>query len=354
MSEWEPTEFARYQLLIDSIETAPRYKSTKELHSILENEGYGVNKRTVQRILDYFSKRFDLDSRKRANERGHPFEWAWSKSEGRPVMGDMDPPTALIYELAGQLLAPLLPSSFLGGMERDFRRARKVLRQVNKNAISLTNNIRILPRGGGRLPAQVDQNVLNELYNALFANKQVQVRYFAQSNTSQYSKLYVLNPLAIVSRFDTLYIIHVKQHNDPDKNTDTVMEWPVHRFKRVTMLDKQARRPPGFDLDEHLRYPGFLRNNFDKRLRDAGPTFRLEAISSANTAKYIQERPFSEDQTLTQCKDGRVRIEATVGNTQELLTELRNFAPDVEILGPKPLRDYFEDLSLKLYQQYKV
>ncbi len=37
------------------------------------------------------------------------------------------------------------------------------------------------------------------------------------------------------------------------------------------------------------------------------------------------------DQKRTKCKEGRIRFEATVGNIQELLAELRNFAPDVEI-----------------------
>ena len=352
-NEWEPKEFLRYWFLIESIEIAPRYKTVKELQRIIADEGgYRVNKRTVQRIVGFFSTQFGLKSRQRDDERGRPNEWAWSKNEGRPVVGVMDPPTALTYELAAQLLAPLLPPSFLDGMERDFRRARKVLGQVNKKATSLTNKIRVLPRGRGRLPAQVDQTVLNELYNALFANKQVEVRYLAQSNTTQQPKTYVLNPLAIVFRFDTLYLVHVAQPNNPDQNPDTVMEWPLHRVKRVTTLDKQVRRPPSFDLDEHLRYPGFQRNNFLKMLRDAGPTLRLKALFPASTARYIQERPFSEDQKLSKTKDGRVRVEATVSNTRELLTELHDFSSDVEIVAPKALRNYFQDLSRKLYAQY--
>jgi predicted DNA-binding transcriptional regulator YafY len=246
----------------------------------------------------------------------------------------------------------LLPSSFLDGMERDFRRARQVLGQVNKKATSLTNKIRILPRGRGRLPAQVDQTVLNELYNALFTNKRVEVRYLAQSNTTQQPTTYVLNPLAIIFRFDTLYLIHVAQPNNSDHDPDTVMEWPIHRVKRVTTLDKQVRRPPGFDLDEHLRYPGFLRNNFLEKLRGTGPALRLKVLFPASTARYIQERPFSEDQKISNTKDCRVRIEATVSNTRELLTELHDFSSDVEILAPKVLRNYFQDLSRKLYAQY--
>ncbi len=350
--KWEPKEFPRFWLLLKSLEREPQYKTTKELLAILEHKGYGASERTVQRILKYFAGEFGLKSRPRADEPGRPNEWTWSRKNGQPVIGTMDPPTALTYELAAQLLAPLLPPLFLEGMEPDFKRARNVLGLTGRKEVSLTEKIRIMPRGRGRLPAQVNQTVLNELYNALFSNKQVEIHYLAQSNTTGYAEPYTLNPLAIIFRFDTLYLVHVAQPRHAKQNPDTVMEWPIHRIKRARTLDKPTRTPPHFNLDEHLRYPGFLRNNFLENLRDAGPTLRLKALFPASTARYIQERPFSEDQKLSKTKDGRVRVEATVSNTRELLTELHDFSSDVEVLAPKVLRNYFQDLSRKLYAQY--
>jgi predicted DNA-binding transcriptional regulator YafY len=350
---WESTEFIRYWILMKSIGTAPNYKTIKELHGDLMDAELGVDKRTVQRIVNYFSRQFEMQYRQKCDEPGQPIEWAWSKAEGPPVIGNIDPPTALTYEIAAQLLAPLLPPAFLGGMEPAFRNARKVLGQVNKNATSLTGKIRILPRGRGRLPAQVDQTVLNELYNALFANKQVKVRYLAASSATQKPKSYVLNPLAIIFRLDAFYLVHVTEPTKPSRDPDKVYEWPIHRFKRITTLDTEVRRPPDFVLDEYLCDPGFLRNIYLKRLHNIGSEFRLKLISSASTAKYIQERPFSEDQKIIHTRDGRVRIEAIVQNTRELLTLLHDFAADVEIVGPKVLREYFQDLSKMLYKQYK-
>ena len=350
--EWEPKEFPRYWLLLESLQREPQFKTVEELREVLEHAGYGVTNRTVQRILEYFSETFNLKSRKRTDERGQPYEWAWPRTQGQPVVGVMDPPTALTYEVAAQLLAPLLPSSFLDGMERDFRRARKVLAQVSTKASSLTNKVRILPRGRGRLPAQIDQAVLNTLYDALFTNKQVEIHYLAQSSPTKRAKIHVLNPLAIVFRFDTLYLVHVAQPRNPDQDPDEVKEWPVQRIKRATILDKPVRIPPPFNLDEHLGNPAFQRNRHHDHLRDAGSTFRLKALFPPSTARYVQERPFSDDQKITKTRDGRMRVEATVANTQELLTELHNFSYDVEVLAPKALRNYFQDLSKKLYAQY--
>jgi predicted DNA-binding transcriptional regulator YafY len=350
--KWEPAEFPRYWLLMETLQREPQYKTARELQQVLKHEGHDVSDRTVQRILEYFGRRFALKSRKRPGQPGAPNEWAWPKTRGAPTIGDMDPPTALTYELAAKLLALVLPESILRGMERDFQRARKALGQVGRKAKTLTGKVRVLPRARGRQPAQINPDVLLALYDALFQNKRVQVQYLSQSRNPPSVGDYQLSPLAIVSRIDTLYLVHVLQPRNPDKDPDTVMEWPLHRFKKVTILDTPARVPPTFNLDEHLRHAGFERNRHLEKLRDIGPEFKLVALFRKETARYVQERPFNDDQTGKDTKDGRVRIEATVQNTRELLTALHDFAADVEIIAPKQLRNYFKGLSESLYERY--
>lgn len=349
---WEPKEFARFWLLLETLERAPRYKTVNELCEALEQAGLGVEKRTVQRILRYFDERFGLKCRKRAEDTGQPYEWAWSRKEGRPTVGAMDPPTALTYEMAGQLLAPVLPASILEDMEWDFRRARKALMQVGPKAKAITGKIRILPRGSGRLPASVDPIVLHNIYDALIHNHKVQVKYQPLSTEGVQSKSYTLNPLGIVTRLDSLYLVHVVDTDRPDRDPDKVMEWPLHRFKEVTSLNALARTPLDFNLDTHLRKLGFMDNHFTDTLRDAGETFKLKALFKPHTARYVIERPFGPDQKTAKTRDGRVRIEATVTNTRELLSQLHDFGTDVEIIGPKVLRNYFEELTNQLYAQY--
>jgi len=349
---WEPKEFARFLLIMETLERAPRYKTVNELCEVLDHEGLGVDKRTVQRILRYFNERFGLKSRKRAEDAGQPNEWAWSRKEGRPTLGAMDPPTALTYELAGRLLEDVIPASILEDLEWDFRRARKVLGQTGPKAKAITAKIRILPRGSGRLPASIDPSVLHNLYDALIHNHKIRVKYRPISSECKTAKDYTLNPLGIVTRLDTLYLVHVADTDRPDRDPDKVMEWPLHRFKDVATLGTPVRTPPDFNLDTHLRKLGFLDNRSTDTLRDAGENFKLKALFNPRTAKYVAERPFGPDQKTTKTRDGRVRIEATVANTRELLTQLHDFGADVEILGPKVLRNYFKGLATQLYAQY--
>lgn len=352
-AKWEAKEFERYWLLLETLDREPRYKTVNNLCETLEQEGLGVEKRTIQRILHYYHSRFGLKSRKRTDEKGQPHEWAWPRKEGRPTVGNMDPPTALTYELAGQLLASVLPASILADMESDFKRARNVLNQTGKKAKAITDKIRILPRGTGRLPASISPIILHNLYDALISNHKIKVKYLPLSNKIRQPKYYTLNPLGIVTRLDTLYLVHVVDTDRTDRDPNEVMAWPLHRFRDVTNLHIPARTPPGFNLDTHIRKLGFLDNHFTESLRDAGDEFKLKALFKPHTARYVEERPFGHDQKITKTKDGRVRIEATVANTRELLSQLHDFGADVEIVSPKVLRNYFAELAEQLYRQYK-
>jgi len=350
-ASWVPVEFERYMLLLERIEREPKYTTAPELLAELTANGYPVNIRTVQRVLGYFERRFGLVSRTR-DAPGRPKEWAWPRNRGGLVVPDMDPPTALTYRLAVELLAPLLPPSFLAKLEPDLRRARQVLRQVGTPGRRLPDKVRLLPRGGGRLPANVNERVLTPLYDALLGERRVLADYRGTNNPSPRGSRYELSPLALVFRFDTLYLVHVAEPRRPERDPDRVMEWPLHRFIRVEALDTPIRVPPGFDLDAHLRAAGFLQNRHLELLRDLGPEIALKAKFRPTTATYIAERGFSADQRLTTLEDGRVLVEATVPNTRELLTELHDFAGDVEIIAPPALRAYFHALTAELLDYY--
>ena len=78
----------------------------------------------------------------------------------------------------------------------------------------------------------------------------------------------------------------------------------------------------------------------------------LSVLFPPSTARYVEERTFGNDQKVSQTRDSQVRIESTAPNTRELLTVLHDLSWDIKVLGPKVLRDFFQDLSMKLYEQY--
>lgn len=350
---YEFAEFLRMWHLLSTLETAPRFKTVRDLSTALEAEGLEVTDRTIQRILKFFEFQFDLVGRKRTSDRGHPYEWAWPSETGRPTIGNMDPATAITYEMAGQLASAVLPRSVLATMEPDFRRARKVLLQSGGKAQALSRKIRIHPRSGSRLPAEIAPLVLTGIHDALMRNRKAFITYRPLSTRSNQEIMHEISPLGIVSRFDTLYLIHVIDEMGNDADRSRIMAWPMHRFTDVRVIEGDvARAPEGFDLDQYIRSPDFLGAPPVDSLREIGATFKLKILAKPHTAKYIQERPFGDDQMVKKTRDGRVRIEATVNNTRDLLTQLHDFADDIEVLSPKEYRAYFKELSTKLTKIY--
>ena len=344
----------RYFLVLEALQVEPKYQTVKDIKGVLEHHGHDVTDRTVQRILEYYHSRFGLESRDKPNAAGRPpKEWAWSKEKGPPRLQPVDPPSALTLQLATELLAPVLPGPYMEDMAKDLARARKALGQISSTAKKLPQKVKILPRGRGRLPVTIDPNILNVVFNALLSEKRIRVNYTSGSSQQQKNADYVLSPLGLVFRFDIFYLVHVREPKSESDDANRVMEWPLHRFRTVQVLEEKIRIPPHFNLDKHLENPGFIQNHFLKKVAALGPEIKLRLLLSENTARYVMERPFSGDQKRKSQEDGRVLITATVKNTRELLSELLNFADDVEVLSPKALRDYFSEVSEKLYSRYR-
>ena len=354
MAKWESATHERDNLILKILQPAPRYKTCKEIIRDLEDQGYELSDRQAQRLMNFFAENKGLEVRTRPGERGNPKEFAWPAGSGAPQIGAIEPPAALTYQLAMELLAPLLPESFLAGMKRDFQRVKNVLGQIGTTGKQLPQKVRVFPRGRGRLPAHVDQKLLTHLFNAVVGEKQIRVEYLAQTKSKPNRSVHTLNPLGLVFRFDSFYLVHVREPKKPSEDADKVMEWPVHRMQSLEALSTPARSPANFDLDAYLENPGFLKNQFLTRLNALGPTIRLKLIFNEVTARYVMERPFSKDQSHKTLKDGRVQVEATVSNTRELLTDLHDFAADVEVVEPAPLRAYFADLAEELSKTYSA
>jgi hypothetical protein len=350
---WVPLEFERYITLLKKIQREPNWKTTRQLAKELNDEGFDTSLRQVQRILEYFGPQFGVNAKRLPYGRGSPQVWAWPKRGGRFPIPLMDPPIALTYQLAAELLAPLLPPAFLKELEWDLKRARNVLGQAGKKASRLPGKVRVLPRGIARQPAKVDPGIVSAVLDGLLNDHQLRVRYTPRFDGRRGVNVYVISPLGLVFRFDTLYLVLVvHEPPNPDRAADLVMEWPLQRFRSAEVIDVKARPPSGFDLDKHLESAGFLQNLREPELRALGPTFRLEALFDSKSAVYLQERPFAADQTMHAQADGRLMLTATVANTRDLLSEIHAFGADVEVLRPEDLRNYFSRSTGQLNRFY--
>lgn len=347
----------RCRALMEAIPTAPRYRTTDELHDEVRQR-FDVSRRTIERdlrevIVPQYGDRLDV----RARDDGRPgikaMRYGWKTPEDAPHLGVIDPEHALTMQLAAELLKPLVPASFLRGIDSDLRRARRVLGQTRNATREVLNHLKILPRSTARLPAAAGNGkVLEVLAEAIGEGRQVRLRYRSIGGDRIRDCEIEASVLGLIFRFDSFYAVAMAEGHGKTTVEAAVDDIPVHRISRAELTAARARRPRAFSLERHTRTAGFTRNRYDAALMKLGDTIKLRLAFNPRTARYIEERPFSADQVMRDLDDGRVLVTATVPNTRELLTELLSFMDDVEILGPRALRRYFADLAARQCQRY--
>lgn len=307
----------RQWAMLRLIPRAPRRIDAGTLASLLAEEGFEVNLRSIQRDLNTLSTRFPLH----CDMREKPFGWCWDANAVLDVPG-MDPTTALTFALAERFLHHVLPPATLRRMEPHFRQARGVLDHIDHPGMAhWPDKVRILPRGLKLLAPEIDQQVLDTVYQALLTERRFTARYRPRESAET---TYEVNPLGLVLRDAVTYLVcTLWQYDD-------VLQLALHRMQAAEMLEKPTRRPDSFDLDAYIA-AGHFASPY------SGEPVKLEVLFDADAAYHLRETRLSEDQALTDQPDGRVRLQATVPDTGELRWWLLGFGDAVEVVRPKDL-----------------
>ena len=336
MKEAKDTLLRQWSML-RKIPRHPGSVGTRELKDKLEEEGFRVDIRTIQRDLEKLSGPFPLAS----DEQGKAFRWQWAEDGQVMDIPGMEPPAALAFRLAEEYLAPLLPQATLKHLAPHFQRAKEVLGPSPARKLGLwPDKVRIIGRGPILIPPKIRREVQETVYQALLEDRQVQVTY--QRKDSDEPKSYPLHPLALVFREGAVYLVcRVKEY-------DNVRHLALHRMSSAKLLDQPCSRPSGFNLDTYIR------TNEELAYPVSGKSIRLETFFDARTAIHLGERPLSKDQRMMPQKDGRVLLQATVRDTLELRWWLLGFGDKVEVVAPEMFREEFAATVQRMGRFYKT
>jgi predicted DNA-binding transcriptional regulator YafY len=326
--------FHRYLTMLRLVPRQPADVDTSTMVGRLQDQGFDVTVRSVQRDLDKLSRLLPLvcdDSTK-------PFRWAWMQDAELFDIPNIDPQTALTLELASTFLAPYLPRSSLRYLSPYFDRARAVLGDLTRSPIAAwPSKIRVLGRGQPLQPPTVRTDVLDVVYTALLDDRRFRARY--KRRNDQQIREYEVNPLALVFRPPLVYLLcTLRDYQD-------VNQLVLHRMTKAELLERRRSVPKGFNLDRYIEKGGFGFPVTPARMQ-------LVAVFAAEAAPPLRETALSRDQHLTELDDGRVCLEAVVPDTVELRTWLRGFGNLVEVLEPASLRREFRELARELSAAY--
>lgn len=323
----------RHWVMLRQIPRAPRRTSAKELHDKLEDLGYDIDKRSVERDLHKLSRFFPL-----CTDRKKPAGWWWEKGAAPLDIPGMDPHTAITFRLAEEQLARQLPRSTLKWLEPHFRTARKTLKAVRRDGLpAWAEKVRVIPRGQALEPARVDPVVIEAVYDALLHERRLEVRYRRRGD--QHVTQSEVSPLGLVFRDTVGYLVCVFEgHED-------VRQLALHRLERASVGAERRRVPRGFTVDAYVE-AGNLSFLLDKR------PLNLVARFHPDAAAAVVETPLAADQGTSTDDDGWVRVKARVTDTRVLRGWLLSFGSKVEVLAPKRLRDAFALEAAALARRY--
>jgi predicted DNA-binding transcriptional regulator YafY len=325
----------RQWAMLQYLPPAPRKISTAALQRRLEDDGFPIDIRSLQRDLLSLSRIFPLI----CDQRSKPFGWSWRKDSRALSIPGMSPSTALTLKLAKTLLEPLLPRSVLSELQGQMDSADRALQGLSSSALrDWPKKVRIIPAGLAKLPPRIDGETFYVAQKALLTSTRFKARYLPRERAGREPKEYEVSPLGLVMRASVAYLV-CTLWDYPD-----IKQLALHRLSRAVLLDTPVKAPAGFDLDAYIASQEF---DFP-----SGKMIRLKVALGAAAAFHLRETPLSLDQRMEDLSGDRVRLSATVMDTAQLRWWLQGFGSDLEVLAPKPLRDEFRKTAVELSRLY--
>jgi len=318
------------------IPRAPRKIATADIEAYLREDGFEVNRRTVQRDLQHLMSTFPLT----VDDRHKPYGWSWMREANPFDIPGLDLHASLAFRMASDHLEPLLPAPTRQHLQPHFDLARERLDQMQDSGLrSWPDKVRVIPGGIRREPPIVRPDVLEALQTGLFDERCLAVTYRRRAESKD--RQYEVHPLGLVYRDLVGYLVcTLWDYKD-------VRQLALHRFQAAAVTDRPSKCPKGFTIDAYVQSEAFGFLHGDRYLK-------LKAIFNPAVAPSLTEAPVSKDQKVTKQRDGRLLLVASVRDTTALRAWLLGHGSLVEVLGPKSLRDEIRAEIEELATRYGI
>lgn len=157
----------RFRKMLDLIPRWPDSISDEKLRVELEQSGFAVSKRTVQRDLEGIREaepELGLDRKIRGKE---PRQWFFKADAPVRIAPSLDDHTALAFQLANAFLSQLMPPSTLDALKPFVREAETRLSQRRLLvAARWKEKVHVFPLGLQRKPPMIRPEVRDVVYQA--------------------------------------------------------------------------------------------------------------------------------------------------------------------------------------------
>jgi predicted DNA-binding transcriptional regulator YafY len=285
--------------------------STIEINDQLQANGIVRDVRSVQRMMETLAERFpEIECDKRSK----PYGYRWSKGAKGLSIPNLSLEQALVLQLAENYLKNLLPHKLMQSMGGFFEQARRNLEGSDNSQLERQwpRKVRVVATSQPLLPPAIAPGVLEEVSNALYANRWLELDY---QNAAGKRKPIKVMPLGLAQQGPRLYLVCRFEGFENERSL------ALHRIRKAEASTLNFERPADFDLQ---KYDDDGRFGFGH-----GQRVRLTFCIENEAGFHLRETPLSKDQQVRDLDDGWMEVTATVVDSAMLEWWLRGFGDAV-------------------------
>lgn len=314
----------------------PRWTTAKILQSSLEDRGFSVTKRTVERDLVEVADLFGLVS----SDSPDGYKWSFSKQNADTFLPAISAEEALSLQLVEQHLEDYFPKEIFSQLEAIFKKSKDTLLRSDKLQ-NWPNKIASLPHVLSFTPQNINEDIKTTVTQGILEQKKLKVTY------SDTKKTYTINPLGMLVRDAKLVLIcTMSDENEP---------WHLlfHRISQATLLDTKFET--NFDAKHYAESGavGVLVNAdlIDIKLSVKGYPRKLFNESLLNNTQAISDELVLANK-FTQ--DYWQEVSIRLPHTLELENWLMGHADDIKVIEPEQLKARVIRRLIKSLNHYDI
>lgn len=322
----------RHWRLMELLPRQPRSIATKAIHERLEEVGFKVARRTVERdLLGFVEAGFPVV----VDNSREPYLWSWDAAAPALTLPVPSVSDALLLAMVRDYLGPMLPPQMLDALRPYLDRAVQVLDGA-KNSNSLAawrDKVHAVNPNQTLIPPKIDPEINRIVSDTLLEEMQLEIVYDSMSGDK--GKTIIIHPHALIHRGQMSYLVGTCWHYKD------IRRFAIHRIKVAKNLLIPMIKQADFRLADYLAngYGDFG----DGGMRD------LDIKVSPDLAEYLVECKLAIDQTLTPMDDaqGWFRLRTSLPDTPQLTWWLLSQGNELIVLNnPTTVVGTVYDISL--------
>ena len=293
----------RHWRLMELLPRQPRAFSARVIHERLEEAGFQVTRRTVERDLQgLIEAGFSIV----VDTTQEPYLWSWDAKSPALTLPVPSVADALLLAMVRDYISPMLPPQMMDALRPYLDRAVQVLEVAKENntLASWRDKVHsVLPTQALIAPV-IPVEVHRAVSDALLQETQLEITYDSMSGKKGQSM--TIHPHAMFHRGQMTYLVCTCWDYSNMRNL------ALHRIKKATNTFTPMVKQSDFKLDDYM---AIGRADFG-----SGELRELDITISPGLAEYLAECKLTTDQILTRLKDpdGWYRLQVKLPDTPQL------------------------------------